>query len=81
MKAFIDRIFKKRKQDAEKVKEQIIEQRITQVESVEEQATQASIEAIVEEVKQEETIIYSRPGHYFPDCNCIKCVKWRNQNA
>ena len=76
MKAFIDRVFKKRKQDAEQVKEQSAEQFITQVESVEEQATQASVEAIVQE-KQ----IYSKPGHYFSECNCFKCVRWRNQNA
>lgn len=53
MKAFIDRIFKKRKQDAEEVnkqvEEQIIEQPIAQTKPVEEQATQASIEAIVQD--------------------------------
>ena len=76
MKAFIDRVFKKRKQDAEQVEKQSIEQSIAQVESVEEQATQSSIKAIVEE-KQ----IYSKPGHYFDDCNCFKCIRWRNQNA
>lgn len=76
MKAFIDRIFKKRKQDAEKAKEQVTEQSTTQVESVEEQATQAAIESI-----KEEAIIYPKPGHYFADCNCIKCIRWRNQNA
>ena len=50
MKAFIDRVFKKRKQNAEevniKVEEQNIEQPVTQVESIKEQASQASIEAI-----------------------------------
>ena len=76
MKAFIDRVFKKRKQDAEQVEKQSIEQSIAQVESVEEQATQASIEAIVEE-----KVGYSKPGHYFDDCNCFKCIRWRNQNA
>jgi len=86
MKVFIDRIFKKRKQDAEQIEENkriISEQIETSIKAhiVQNQATEAAVEAIVEEVKQEETIIYSRPGHYFPDCNCIKCVKWRNQNA
>ena len=76
MKAFIDRVFKKRKQDAEQMEKQSIEQSITQVESIKEQATQASIKAIIEE-KQ----IYSKPGHYFDDCNCFKCIRWRNQNA
>ena len=76
MKAFIDRIFKKRKQDAEQIKEQIVEQPITQVESVEEQATQAAIKSI-----KEEAMIYPKPGHYFADCNCFKCIRWRNQNA
>ena len=76
MKAFIDRVFRKRKQDAEQMEKQTIEQPITQVESVEKQVTQASIETLVKE-KQ----IYSKPGHYFDDCNCYKCIRWRNQNA
>jgi hypothetical protein len=50
MKAFIDRVFKKRKQNAEEVikqvEEQVIEQPIAQVESIKEQASQASIVAI-----------------------------------
>ena len=76
MKSFIDRVFKKRKYDAEQAKEQIIEQPIKQVEQIKEEATLAAIEAIVKE-----EVIYNKPGHYFPDCNCIKCIKWRNQNA
>lgn len=44
MKAFIDRVFKKRKQDAEQVEEPI---------RVEDKATEAMVEAIVEEVKQD----------------------------
>jgi len=50
MKAFIDRVFKKRKQNAEEVikqvEEQVIEQPIAQVESIKEQASQSSIVAI-----------------------------------
>ena len=49
MKAFIDRVFKKRKQNVEQVEEPITEQPIAQTESIEEQATQASIEAIVQD--------------------------------
>ena len=70
MKAFIERVFKKRKQDAEQIEELKTE--------VAEQATEAAVEAIVKEVKKE---VYSKPGHYFDDCNCFKCVRWRNQNA
>lgn len=77
MKAFIDRVFKKRKQNAEQVEEPT---------RVEDTATEAMVESIVEEVKKdskkkEVKEIYSKPGHYFADCNCFKCVRWRNQNA
>jgi GMP synthase PP-ATPase subunit len=34
---------------------------------------------IVEELKQAE--VFTKPGHYFNDCNCVKCVRWRSQNA
>jgi hypothetical protein len=92
MKAFIDRIFKKRKHDAEQIeenkailREQIetsIKEKVTQ-----NQATQAVLEAIVkeadkvivEELKQAE--VFTKPGHYFDDCNCVKCVRWRSQSA
>ena len=30
----------------------------------------------MEEVEKE---VYKKPGHYFADCNCFKCVRWRNQ--
>jgi hypothetical protein len=69
MKAFIDRVFKKRKQDAEQIK-------------AEDKATEAMVEAIIEEVKQDlEQEVFAKPGHYFDDCNCLKCVRWRNQDA
>ena len=68
MKSFIDRIFKKRKHDAEQIEEPI---------KTEDKATEAMVETIIEEVKKE---VYKKPGHYFADCNCIKCVRWRNQN-
>ena len=70
MKSFIERVFKKRKQDAEQSK--------TLTTEVTEQVTEAAVEAIIKEVKKE---IYSKPGHYFDDCNCFKCIRWRNQNA
>jgi len=74
MKAFIDRIFKKRKHDAEQIKEPI---------RTEDKATEAMVEAIIEEVKEElkQAEVFTKPGHYFNDCNCVKCVRWRSQNA
>jgi len=85
MKAFIDRVFKKRKQDAEQVEENkklLSEQIETSVKNhiVQNQATEATVESIIKEVK-EEVVKFKKPGHYFPDCNCFKCVRWRNQNA
>ena len=75
MKAFIDKIFKKRKQDVKQLEEPI---------RTEDKATEAMVEAIIEEVKEvikkEEIVIYPKPKH-FPDCNCFKCERWRNQNA
>ena len=84
MKSFIDRIFKKRKHDAEQIEENkaILSEQIET--SIKERVDQNKInmeevEAIIEEVKQE--VIYKKPGHYFDDCNCLKCIRWRNQNA
>jgi hypothetical protein len=37
-------------------------------------------EVIKKEVKKEEVVSYPKPKH-FPDCNCFKCVKWKQQNA
>jgi DNA-binding ferritin-like protein len=70
MKTFIDRIFKKRKHNVEQIEEPI---------KTEDKATEAMVEAIIEEVEKE---IYKKPSHYFGgDCKCVKCVRWRNQNA
>jgi shikimate kinase len=44
MKAFIDKIFKKRKQNVEQIEEPI---------TTEDKATEAIVEAIIEEVKKE----------------------------
>jgi ribosomal protein S25 len=71
MKAFIDRIFNKRKQDDKQIKESI---------TTETKATEAMVEAIIKEVKQEQVITYPKPNH-FPDCNCNKCMRWKKQNA
>jgi transcriptional regulatory protein LevR len=89
MKAFIDRIFKKRKKDAEQIEEnkKVLAEQIET--SIKEKVTQVAVEAIIEEVKEvikkeevkkEEVVIYPKPNH-FPDCNCFKCVRWIKQNA
>jgi hypothetical protein len=46
---------------------------------VKEEATKAVIEAI--EVKQKPEIVTLKKPNHFADCNCFKCVRWRNQNA
>jgi membrane-associated HD superfamily phosphohydrolase len=94
MKAFIDRIFKKRKKDAEQIKENkaiLSEQIETAIKNkiAQDKATEVAVEAMIEEVKEvikkeevkkEEVVIYPKPNH-FPDCNCFKCVRWIKQNA
>jgi len=73
MKSLIDKVFKKRKNDAEQIEEPI---------RTEDKATEAVVEAIIEEVKKElQAEVYTKPGHYFADCNCFKCIRWRNQSA
>jgi transcriptional regulatory protein LevR len=89
MKAFIDRIFKKRKKDAEQIEEnkKVLAEQIET--SIKEKVTHAAVETIIEEVKEvikkeevkkEEVVVYPKPNH-FPDCNCFKCVRWIKQNA
>jgi len=34
----------------------------------------------VEPIKKEQVINYPKPKH-FPDCNCFKCGRWKQQNA
>ena len=84
MKSFIDKIFRKRKSDAEQIEENkkaLAEQIET---SIKEKVTQDAVEEIIEEVKEaikkEEVVIYPQPNH-FSGCNCFKCVRWKNQNA
>ena len=83
MKSFIDKIFRKRKSDAEQI-ETAIKNKIAK-----DEATEVAVEAINEEVKEvikkeevkkEEVVIYPQPNH-FSGCNCFKCVRWKNQNA
>jgi len=88
MKAFIDRIFrnKKLKEEAqiEENKRILKEQIETTIKTkiVQDQATEAAVEAILEEVKEDlKQEVFAKPGHYFADCNCFKCLRWRNQNA
>ena len=80
MKAFIDRIFKKRKHDAEQIEEnkKILSNQIET--SIKERIDQNKInmDEVEKEIQKE---IYKKPGHYFADCNCFKCVRWRNQSA
>jgi transcriptional regulatory protein LevR len=89
MKAFIDRIFKKRKKDAKQIEEnkKVLAEQVET--SIKEKVTQAAVETIIEEVKEvikkeevkkEEVVVYPKPNH-FPDCNCFKCVRWIKQNA
>jgi membrane-associated HD superfamily phosphohydrolase len=94
MKAFIDRIFKKRKKDAEQIEENkkvLAEQIETAIKNkiAQDEATEVAVEAIIEEVKEvikkeevkkEEVVVYPKPNH-FPDCNCFKCIRWIRQNA
>ena len=70
MRAFIERVFKSKKLKTEKKDTEAI------VESIIEEVK----EVIIKELKQGEVVTYSKPNH-FPDCNCFKCVRWRQQNA
>jgi len=70
MRAFIERVFKSKKLKKEKKDTEAI------VESIIEEVK----EVIIKELKQEEVVTYSKPNH-FPDCNCFKCERWRQQNA
>jgi stage III sporulation protein SpoIIIAA len=79
MKSFIDKIFRKRKSDAEQIEEnkKILAEQIET--SIKEKVTQDVVEEIIAEVKKKEVIIYPQPNH-FSGCNCFKCVRWKNQN-
>ncbi len=88
MKAFIDRIFKAKKQK-ELLNEIVNTEVIKENKKVIAEQIEISIKKHVEEVKEvikkeevkkEEVVIYPKPNH-FPDCNCFKCVRWIKQNA
>ena len=79
MKAFIEKVFKMKKQKQKEILDEIIH-------------TEVAVEAVIKEVKKETKKkdlkevkevkeVFAKPGHYFPDCNCFKCIRWRNQNA
>jgi hypothetical protein len=69
MKAFIDRVFKSKKQ---KQKELLDEITNTEVEG---QSTETVVEAIVEKVKED----IKKEKHI--DCECKECIKKVKQNA
>ena len=79
MKSFIDKIFRKRKSDAEQIEEnkEILSKQIET--SIKKKITQDVVEEIIAEVKKKEVVIYPQPNH-FSGCNCFKCVRWKNQN-
>jgi protoporphyrinogen oxidase len=72
MKSLIDKVFKKRKQDDKQLEEPI---------RTEDKATEAMVEAIIEEVKKEEVkkeeVVELKKPNHFPDCNCFKCIRWK----
>ena len=78
MKVLIDKIFKKRKQDVKQIKEnkEILSEQIET--SIKERIVQNKInmEEVEKETPQE---VFTKPGHYFNDCSCFKCVRWRHQ--
>ena len=77
MKSFIERVFKSKKQKQKELLDEITNT------AVKEQATEVVVEAIIKEVKKdikkEAEVVYPKPKH-FPDCNCFKCLRWK-QNA
>jgi hypothetical protein len=90
MKAFIDRIFKAKKQkellneivNTEVIKENkkiLAEQIETSIKKHVEEVEEVKEVIKKEEVKKEEVVIYPQPNH-FSGCNCFKCVRWKNQN-
>ena len=87
MKSFIERVFKSKKQKQKELLDEIANTEAKEsliIKAVEE--TMSAIEQVKKEVKKdskkkEVEEVFVRPGHYFADCNCFKCIRWRNQNA
>lgn len=79
MKSFIEKVFKLKKQKQKEILDEIIHTKNTEV------AVEAVIKEVKKETKKKEVKevkeVFAKPGHYFPDCNCFKCIRWRNQNA
>lgn len=79
MKSFIEKVFKLKKQKQKEILDEIIHTKNTEV------AVEAVIKEVKKEIKKKEVKevkeVFAKPGHYFPDCNCFKCIRWRNQNA
>ena len=90
MRAFIERVFKSKKQKQKELLDEIANTEAKEsliIKAVEE--TMSAIEQVKkevkkdikkEEVKKEEVVTYPKPNH-FPDCNCFKCGRWKQQNA
>ena len=78
MKSFIEKVFKLKKQKQKEILDEIIHTKNTEV------AVEAVIKEVKKEIKKKEVKevkeVFAKPGHYFPDCNCFKCIRWRNQN-
>ena len=79
MKAFIEKVFKMKKQKQKEILDEIIHTEIKK------QDTETVVEAIIKEVKkdikkEEVKEVFVKPKH-FSDCNCFKCVRWKQQNA
>jgi len=71
MIAFIKNLFKSKNQKQKEILDEITTE-------IKEQATEAAIEAIKVEPKQE--VVKPKKPNHFPDCNCFKCIRWK-QNA
>ena len=84
MKSFIDKIFRKKKYDAEQVEEnkEILSEQIET--SIKERIDQnrinmEEVEAITEKVKTPNP--WLRPQHLL-ECECYKCIRWKEaENA
>ena len=82
MKAFIEKVFKMKKQKQKEILDEIIHTEVA-VEAVIKEVKKETKKKEVTEVKEVKAVkeVFAKPGHYFPDCNCFKCIRWRNQNA
>jgi hypothetical protein len=77
MKAFIERVFKSKKQKQKELLDEIANTKIVEENK---KIITKQIEERIKEIKKEPEVVYPKPNH-FPDCNCFKCGRWKNQNA